>query len=675
LQFLDSETEITMSIRCGALLLTLIGVVTCLPAGARAEVTRIDIESRADVLGGKPFGDAGPYEKVIGTVHFAVDPAHPRNQAVVDIDNAPRAADGRVIFSADLYVLQPKEAARRNGVALFDVLNRGRKNILRDFNRAPAVADPASEADFGDGFLMRRGFTLVWVGWQFDVPKRGGLMGLDAPVATDQGRPMTGRVSTTFVPNSADPTYPLDDLVRYADTTRYPPLDPDSTESRLTVRDGYLAPPLEIPRSQWRFGRLRDGKIVPDTSALFFEHGFEPGHIYELSYQAQNPPVAGLGFLALRDLAAAFKHQAIALAQARYTLGFGPSQDGRFLREFLYEGFNADEQGRPALDGVIAHIAGSARGNDFNARFARPNGLGFFEASLFPFLDLPQRDPLTGKSDGLLMKLPAEAQPKIFYTNSSGEYWGGGRAAALTHTTLDGREDARLPDNVRIYLFAGTQHVPGGYLASQGEGQQRPNPNEYAWAHRALLVAMERWVRTGAAPPASRHPRLADHTLVPRQDLDFPAIPGVRSPLAIPGGYRADLEGPPHPLPMLVPQVDGDGNELAGIALPDVAVPLATYTGWNFRNPKIGRPTELLPLTGAYIPFPVTQAAREAAHDPRYSIEERYGSRARYQSLVTDRAANLVGEGYLLGEDLAPVVERALTRWDDVTRGTTLSAR
>jgi len=494
-----------MNIRHAALLLMLIGIAYPY-AGARAEVTRIDIAARTDVLGGKPFGDAGPYEKVIGTVHFAVDPARPRNQAIVDIDKAPRAADGRVVFSADLYVLQPKDAARRNGVALFDVLNRGRKNILRDFNRAPAAADPASEADFGDGFLMRRGFTLVWVGWQFDVPKRAGLMGLDAPVATEQGRPITGRVTTRFVPNSADPTYRLDDMLRYADATRYPPLDPDSAESVLTVRDGYLAPPREIPRSQWRFGRLLDGKVVPDTSALYLENGFQPGHLYELSYQAQNPPVAGLGFLALRDLAAALKHQAVGLPPARYTLAFGPSQDGRFLREFLYEGFNADEQGRPAFDGIIAHIAGSARGNDFNARFARPNGLGFFEASLFPFLDLPQRDPATGKSDGLLMKLPAEAQPKIFYTNSSGEYWGGGRAAALTHTTLDGRADARLPDNVRIYLFAGTQHVPGGYLASQGEGQQQANPNDYAWAHRALLVAMERWVRAGAAPPASRPP-------------------------------------------------------------------------------------------------------------------------------------------------------------------------
>ena len=273
------------------------------------------------------------------------------------------------------------------------------------------------------------------------------------------------------------------------------------------------------------------------------------------------------------------------------------------------------------------------------------------------------------------MKLPEQARPKIFYTNSSDEYWAGGRAAALTHTTLDGREDAMPPDNVRIYLFSGTQHVPGRFLAWQGEGQQKPNPNDYSFAHRALLVAMERWVRDGVNPPESRHPRLADHTLVPRPDIDFPPIPGVRSPLSIAGGYRADLDGPPtaDPLPSLVPQVDGDGNELAGIAVPDVAVPLATYTGWNFRRPAIGQPTELLPLTGSYIPFPVTRAAREATRDPRFSIEERYGSRPRYQALVTDRAANLIQEGYLLSQDLGAVVDRALARWDDVTRGTPLA--
>src|SRR6516225_1286118 len=630
---------------------------------AQAEVTRIEIASRADVLGGKPFGDTGAYEKIIGKVFFSVDPEHPRNQGIVDLDKAPRDAAGRVAFSADLYVLAPKEAARGNGVALFDVLNRGRKNILRDFNRALAAHDPTAEADFGDGFLMRQGYTLVWLGWQFDIPRRDGLMALDAPPALDQGKPITGVVSTTFTPNTADPIYPLDDMGRYADTTRYPPLDPGSPANTLTVRDGFLGAPRTIARDQWQFGRMKDGAVVPDVSALYLKGGYAPGHFYELSYEAKGAVVAGLGFAALRDMASAVKHQQGGPIATRYAYAFGPSQDGRLLRQFLYEGFNADEQDRRAFDGVISHIAGSARSGDFNSRFARPNGLGFFAASLFPYLDLDQRDLVTGKTGGILMKLASDQRPKIFYTNSSGEYWGGGRAAA------------KIPDNVRIYLIAGTQHVPGGYLPSQGPGQQKPNGNEYAWAQRALLVAMDRWVRDGAAPPPSAHPRLADKTLVPRDSIDFPAIPGVRAPLTIPAGYRADLEGPhtTHPLPLLVPQVDRDGNELSGIRLPNVAVPLATYTGWNFRNPSIGQSSELLPLTGSYIPFPVTKAAREGARDPRLSIEERYGNRAQYQVLVTDAATRLVQGGYLLNEDVDHVVERALANWDEITRGTTLA--
>jgi hypothetical protein len=648
--------------------------IACAAHGAQAEVTRVEIASRTDVLGGKPFGDTGAYEKIIGKVLFSVDPRHPRNQGIVDLDKAPRDAAGRVAFSADLYVLAPKDVARGNGVALFDILNRGRKNILRDFNRAAAAPDPTAETDFGDGFLMRQGYTLVWLGWQFDIPRRNGLMALDAPPALDQGKPITGVVSTTFTPNTADPIYPLDDMGRYADTTRYPPIDPGSPANTLTVRGGFLGTPQIIPREQWQFGRLKDDQMVPDISALYLKDGFKPGHVYELSYEAKGAVVAGLGFAALRDMASAVKHQQGVPIVARFAYAFGPSQDGRFLRQFLYEGFNADEQNRRSFDGVISNIAGSARGGDFNSRFARPNDHGLYVASLFPYLDLDQHDPVTGKTGGILMKLEPDHRPKLFYTNSSVEYWGGGRAAALTHTTLDGHEDAKVPDNVRIYLFAGTQHVPGGYLPSQGEGQHKPNGNEYSWLLRALLVAMDRWVVEGIAPPPSAHPRLADKTLVLRDEVDFPAIPGVRSPLTIPAGYRADLEGSPtqHPLPLLVPQVDADGNELSGIRLPNVTVPLATYTGWNFRSPSIGQPEELLPLTGSFIPFSVTNAAREQAHDPRTSIEERYGSRAQYQGLVTDAATKLVQQRYLLTEDAPRVVERTLAIWDEVTRGTAL---
>jgi Alpha/beta hydrolase domain len=659
--------------RAGAL--TLAALAFCWHATARAEVTRIDIASRADVLGGKAFGAAGAYEKIVGTVHFTVDPALPANKAIADIDKAPRDAAGRVTFSADLYALVPKEAAKGNGVALFDVANRGRKNMLRYFNLATPVTDPTAEAEFGDGFLMRQGYALIWVGWQFDVPKGRGLVGLDAPPVIEQGRGVTGQVSTLFVPNTADETYVLDNFLGgYADTMGYPPVDPASPANSLTVRDGYLEASRAIPRAQWILGPAIRAEVRPGIWGVVLKGGFAPGHVYELTYEAKGAVVVGVGFAALRDLASAVKHQAAGPLSARYTLAFGPSQDGRLLRQFLYEGFNADEAGQRAFDGIIAHIAGAARGSDFNSRFARPNGLGYYVASLFPYLDGDSRDDVTGKTDGLQSKLAPALRPKIFYTNTSTEYWGGGRAAALTHTTLDGRKDAQLLDNVRVYLFTGTQHTPGAFAAPSTGGQQRSNPNEYAWGHRALLVALERWVREDAAPPRSRHPRIAEHSLVPLKNIDFPELPGVRSPLAIPGGYRADLEnGTAHPLAFLVPQVDGDGNELAGISFPDVSVPLATYTGWNFRHPSIGQPGEILPLAGSYIPLPLTRAARDTSHDPRPSIEERYGTRARYQAIVTDRAEDLVEAGYMLQQDLDTVVARALARWDDMVKGTPLA--
>jgi hypothetical protein len=644
---------------------------------ARAEVTRIEITARTDLLDGKPFGSAGPYQKLIGKVFFAVDPGNPHNKAIVDLDKAVRDATGRVEFSADLAVLAPADAARSNGVALFDVLNRGRRNVLRDFNRGGQALDPVAEADYGDGFLMSQGYTLVWVGWQFDIPSRGGLLGLDAPAALDHGQPITGRVSTSFVPNTADPVYLLDNLGRYADTTRYPPIDPASAANTLTVRDGFLAVPRTIAREQWQFARLKDGQAMPDISALYLKGGFQSGHVYELSYEAKGAVVAGLGFAAVRDLASAVKHQQGSPVTARFAYAYGPSQDGRFLREFLYEGFNADEQDRRVFDGVIANIAGAGRSGDFNVRFARPNGLAFYVASLFPYLDLDQRDPVTGKTDGILTHLRPEHRPKIFYTNSSCEYWGGGRAAALIHTSLDGSQDAAVPENVRIYLFAGTQHIPGGYLPSQGEGQQKPNDNEYGWAHRALLVAMDRWVREDAAPPPSAYPRLADNTLVPRDKIAFPSIPGVQSPLVMPTGYRADLGGPATApaLPLLVPQVNADGNELSGIRMPNVTVPLATYTGWNFRSSSIGQPGEMLPLTGSFIALPVTKAAREQSRDPRQSIEERYQGRVQYQALVSDAAAKLVDQKYLLSEDAPRVVDQALTKWDALTKGSILAGK
>jgi len=644
---------------------TLLGSAVLL---VNAEVARVEFSAPVDVLGGKAFGAAGAYQKTSGKVYFSVDPSNPHNKPVVDVDKAPRDANGRVTFSADVYVLAPKDPALGNGVALFDVPNRGRKMTLQIFNHAPNTPDPSSAAEFGDGFLMQHGFTLVWVGWQFDTPKRGGLLGIDVPVASEQGHPVAGRLTISFTPPStATPKSSLDDV------RTYPPVDPASSESQLTVRTGQYGTPQMVPRGQWHFDSPGNGQ---DPPVVALDGGFQPGMIYELSYHAQGPVIAGLGFAALRDVASAIKYQHGALGTVRYAYVFGLSQSGRYLRDFLYGGFNADEQDRKVFDGAMPHIAAAARG-DYNGRFAQPNGQTPYTASRFPFLDLPQRDPVTGKTDGLLSHMSANTVPKIFYTDSSTEYWGGGRSAALTHTTLDGREDAKLPDNVRIYLLAGTQHAPVPFPPSAGTSQQRANPNDYTWALRALLVSMDRWVREGVAPPDSRHPNLADHTLVPQKSLKFPALPGVHSPLAIPGGYRADLPGPPsaHPLPFLVPDVDADGNERSGIRLPDLAVPLATYAGWNFRSPSIGAPDDIVPLTGSYIPFAPTKAAREENHDPRLSIEERYASREKYLELVKDAASKLAKERYLLSEDITGIVDRASAQWDYLAHGATGGAK
>ncbi len=613
---------------------------------ARAEVTRVDVARRV-ALGGSG------YEKIIGTVHFAVDPNDPRNRVVADLDKAPVNAAGRVEFSSDLYILRPK-APRGNGAALVDVLNRGNKVVLNGFNRGGSP-DPASENDLGDRFLMRFGFTIVWVGWEFDLEDRPMTMKIHAPIATERGRTISGVVRATFTPNTTANDVTVPDLAKYDAS------DPSGPDSQLTARTRMLGDLGEpIPRSRWR--------VAGHTVTL--DGGFEPGKTYEISYRAANPPVAGLGYVAVRDTTAWLKHQPDALAPVRFAYGYGSSQSGRFLRGFLYEGFNTDEHDRQVFDGVMAHIAGASRLR-LNERWARPTGLGVYNTTAFPFADASLRDPVSGVQDGLLDNARMRGHaPKVFYTNTPVEYWGTGRVAALIHTSPDGTADLALPDNVRVYFIAGTQHSPSRFPAEISNGQQIDNPVDYWWTMRALLLAMHKWVKEGAAPPASRYPQLQDRTLVPAASIAFPAIPGVASPRTLTAGarvanaYLTGGAGAGSPLPLLVPAVDEDGNERAGIRLPDVAVPLATYTGWNFRKPAIGAPGELVSLLGSSIFFPATRGAREAATDPRRSIEERYRSQDEYLAKVEQAADALVTAGYLLVDDEPRILQRATDQWD-----------
>jgi hypothetical protein len=650
---------------------------------ASAEVVRIEVTSRADLVGGQPFGAAGPYEKLSGKIFFAVDPALPANRIVTDIDKAPRNTAGKVEFSSDFFLIKPKRIEKGNGAVLYEVSNRGGKGMLGFFNHATGSADPTPPADMGDGFLMKQGFTLLWVGWQFDVPQRAGLMRVYTPTATENGRPIRGVIRSDFVPTEKEFDHSLADRNHAA----YVVVDPNDPNNVLTVRDSVEGPRRIIPREQWGFARDETGKRIADTTHVYMATKFEPNKIYEVVYSAENPPLVGLGPAAIRDVVSMLKYKSadplsIPAGAITRATAFGVSQSGRFLRKYLYDGFNRSEDNRKVFDGVIAHVAGAGRGS-FNHRFAQPSRDGhpylnfFYPTDVFPFTDVAQKDPETGVTDGLLTHPGSpELLPKIFYTNSEYEYWG--RAASLIHTTVDGTGDAPLMDNVRIYLLSAGQHGPAGFPPPQTIGQQKNNPLDYRWAMKALLVAMDRWTATGTTPPPSRYPRIADGTLVSPEKLRFPKLAGVTTTTTTLRAYRVDYgprfatEGvitfePPkigRAFPMLVPQVDADGNGIAGIRMPELAVPLATYTGWNLFNDRSGPTTVLSSMQGSYIPLARTGAERKQKNDPRAAIDERYRDKDQYIGQVSKAAQGLIDQGYLLQEDLAVVVKNAARHWD-----------
>ncbi|HLH07715.1 MAG TPA: alpha/beta hydrolase domain-containing protein [Terriglobales bacterium] len=661
-----------------ALVLTFVIVDFVLPLSAR--VTRVDITSRSDVLSSESFGNSGVYERITGRVYFSVALANPHNANIVDLGNAVNLKNGEVEFSSDFIAVRPKDAHKSNGSLLLEVPNRGRSRIV-------ALVDGGDwdvRNTAGDGWLLRKGFTIVSLGWQWDAVGTD-VLKLFAPIAKEKGQTITGLLRGDFTPWKTTSEIPLGHLILgNIGGSEYPVANPDDPQNVLTVRDSREADRTVISRSQWQFAETVNGKLQPSSHAIHLNGGFQPGRIYEYVYTVADPVIAGLGFAAVRDFAAYAKHTIDSITPAKRVYGEGISQNGRFLRDFLYEGFNADEEGGPALDGILAHVAGAGRGS-FNYRFAQPSRDAqpmssiFFPTDIFPFTDEPERDPITGRNAGLLDRAKEDkVVPKIFFSNTSYEYWG--RVCALIHVSADGKQDATVGSNVRIYHFTGLQHFSGPFPPQKGKGDlfgqqpQSPLPIKYFW--RAMISNMDAWVRDNTLPPPSSYPRISDGTLVPFRDYRFPDIPGIHNPHEANAAYRLDFGPdwtrgilsiqPPKvglAFPVLVPQVNADGNETDGVRLPELTVPLATYAAWNLRDPSIGAPDQRVSFEASFIPFPKTAAEREKMHDPRKSVAERYTSREDYLARYKAAAEDLVKQRWLLPEDLPALLQRGEQEW------------
>ena len=635
----------------------------CATQTATAHVTEFNIVAVEPFADAAAFGNAGAYERVRGTYKGELDPLDARNKVIVNLDKAPRNAAGRVEYEADFFMLRPVDAKLGNGKLIYDVTNRGRKYIhwrLMDA-QIKSVAqgnDPRTLEDAGTGLLFRMGYTFVWSGWDPDAPRTNNGMGMKPVIATNNGLPIVRLIRDELVNGTRSPQRETFRLTHNAATL-------DQTQAKLTVRRREADARREISASGWAYVNEREIRLLPEGSKP------EVGSIYEFHYPAKDPRVLGIGFAAVRDLVSFMKHETTdskgAANPARgimAALGFGVSQSGRFLRDFVYQGFNQDQRARKVLDGALAHTAGVG-GVFLNAEFGQPARTNTqFEDHLmpenaFPFSTARMTDPVTGKSDGLMRNDGFD--PLWMETNTSTEYWQKG--ASLLATDPLGTKDVAQPAHARTYLIAGTQHGGQAWMTSTPGNCMNPrNPHSPTPALRALLIALSEWV-DGKTPPPSQTPRLADGTLVAVEQLLFPVIPGITVARKVSTfGVLTDWTKPAmdmsKPYRPLVTNVNADGNEIAGIRLPEIAVPLGTYTGWNlYKAPFVEG--ELCDRDGTFIPFATSRDARTTTNDPRASLEERYGSHATYVKQLGEAAQKLVAQRLLLADDAKVLVERA----------------
>jgi hypothetical protein len=642
-------------------------------------VRQVDVTSIQPFAGGTSFGDTGAYELVRARAHIALDPSQSANARIVDLQFAQHDASGFVPVLADLVVLRPVDRSRGNGGLLYSVANRG--SIVIPFTIGDqAIHDAASspqrvgpDMPFGDGFPLRHGWTLAWSGWQFDLPRSDNQMTVDVPQAIVGGAPIRGQVSVRITVSEPAYSQHLTGWTPPAGpcgppASPYPAAEPlEQPAAVMTVRDSLRGKPQLIDRHRWRFARDVDGLLVPDGSSVWLRDGFEPGRVYEVAYTTDYSPVVGCGLAAVRDVVAFVRKQ----EESSHVVGYGLSQAGRFLRQFIFDGLNLDEDGDQVFDGILCHYAGARRG-EFNHRYALPSepfAPGF--ASQPPFA----LDSVTG---GLLdRQRELGGVPKVMAVSSSWEYWRGD--AALGHIDPQAGRDIPEPGGCRTYLLASSDHI-GDFpeLSATLDLANPPNGLDPTPVLRALLVALSRWVTEGVEPPASRIPRIEDGSAALRGDvlLALGGLPGLSQPDAsgLPEVAPADL-GPDamrgigaypvclgEPFPCYVSQVDADGNEVGGIRLPENAVPVATRTGWNPTPSVPARTPQLANFAGSRSPFPKIPTAG----DPRLAIDARYRNRQHYVNLAQSVAEDLVRERFMLPEDVPYAAGRAIAGYDAI---------
>ncbi|HUB16374.1 MAG TPA: alpha/beta hydrolase domain-containing protein [Acetobacteraceae bacterium] len=625
-------------------------------------VLQLEITERlSPAFDGRSFGSVGTYECLTGTIHGELDPSHPLNATIVNLDKAPRNTAGRVAYRSEFTLMTPSNLAKGNGWLLYDVPNRGNKVALTRLNRGAEGNRPISAAHAGDGLLMRHGFSIIWSAWQSRVPAGADRLGAQFPTV-----PATTINRDEFI---AEGFGPGDAFIQeisetaFIGTLSYQAADLAPDKSSLTVRQRQ-SDPRATPRGlTWRYIDAHHIEILRPP-------GFDRGAIYEFIYPAKDPEVMGIGFAAIRDLVSFLRYDCDARnpirGNVRHTVGFGISQSGRVLRDLVHLGFNQDLSGRQVFDAIFPIVSGSRR-TFINFAFAQPGRYSrqhedhAFLDDQFPFTYPTLTDPLSGKTDGI-MRRAAEAgvRPKVMHLDADSDMWA---ARASLVVTDPAGQDVAMPDDVRVYLASSTQHAVHRPAAKHA-GQLAGNPLGYGAWMRALLIALTEWVEQGTPPPVSRFPSRAERTLVTREEAEraFPRIPGVKFPDVLNELHLRDhsvqppTDGPAYPV--FVNALDEDGNSLGGLRHPLLAAPRGTHTGWAIRGPGYAE-GDLFTVQGSFVPFAATEAERMRAGDPRRSIEERYGSHGAWAARVTAAAEQLVAERLLLREDADRLIAAA----------------